>query len=351
MGQAEDSATTGGSAAERELARARERLAFYEGFDRLIQENIARSGDLLRQAAEQRETAIREADQTRVELDRRRAAQRETLTGLAEDLLALQRHVGDLTSRVMTAIDDLGANGPLVSLPLPRANAAPPRTLADAAPTPLAESKEAPGLVPPIIVEGAAPPLVGDEAAELPPAPVPPPPPPAAFDPSSPATPPVSPPGDAGSTLAPDADTDAPPTPSDSPPPVATGSPAPASSAAVSASSAEAAGERPMETLSAPPARTEALPVPAEAASAVAVVVHGVPRAAAALSLQRHLAGLPQVEAVEAREYAAGVLRLHVLARRPLALADLRGWEGGATLEPVNVLPDVVEVRLPSSTV
>jgi hypothetical protein len=97
-------------------------------------------------------------------------------------------------------------------------------------------------------------------------------------------------------------------------------------------------------------ASTETASVAPEAARPVAVVVHGVPRAAAALALQRHLSGLPQVEAVEAREYAAGVLRLHVLARAPLALADLRGWDGGATLEPVNVLPDVVEVRLPVAT-
>ena len=95
------------------------------------------------------------------------------------------------------------------------------------------------------------------------------------------------------------------------------------------------------------PEVTDPAPVATEAARPVAVIVHGVPRAAAALALQRHLAGLPQVEAVEAREYAAGVLRLHVTARTPLALADLRAWDGGASLEPVNVLPNVVEVRLP----
>ncbi|MDP9363838.1 MAG: hypothetical protein M3Q10_06370, partial [Chloroflexota bacterium] len=104
--------TSGGaSAIERELARARERIAFYEGFDRLIQENIARSGDLLRQAAEQREAALREMELARAELERRRGEQRATLTGLAEELLGLQRRVGDLTGRVMAAIEDLGANG------------------------------------------------------------------------------------------------------------------------------------------------------------------------------------------------------------------------------------------------
>ncbi len=42
---------------DRELELARERLAFYESFDRLIHDNIARSGDLLRQAVALRESA------------------------------------------------------------------------------------------------------------------------------------------------------------------------------------------------------------------------------------------------------------------------------------------------------
>jgi hypothetical protein len=93
----------------------------------------------------------------------------------------------------------------------------------------------------------------------------------------------------------------------------------------------------------APVAAAEALP------RAMTVLVHGVPRATAALSLQRHLAGLRQVEAVEAREYAEGILRLHVTVRGPLAVDDLRSWEGGAALEPVHVLRDVIEVRLPGA--
>jgi hypothetical protein len=79
------------------------------------------------------------------------------------------------------------------------------------------------------------------------------------------------------------------------------------------------------------------------------VLVHGVPRAAAALSLQRHLAGLDHVEGVEAREFAEGILRLQVTARTPLALDDLRAWDAGAELEPVHVQDDVIEVRLPGA--
>ena len=82
---------------------------------------------------------------------------------------------------------------------------------------------------------------------------------------------------------------------------------------------------------------------------AVMVLVHGVPRAAAALSLQRHLAGLAYIDGVEAREYAEGILRLQVTAHRPLDLADLRAWDGGADLAPVHVQDDVIEVRLPGA--
>jgi len=81
----------------------------------------------------------------------------------------------------------------------------------------------------------------------------------------------------------------------------------------------------------------------------VTVLVHGVPRAATALSLQRHLAGLPHVDGVEAREYAEGVLRLQVMVMPELRMDDLQSWhdEDGATLEPIHVQDDVLEVRLP----
>ncbi len=82
---------------------------------------------------------------------------------------------------------------------------------------------------------------------------------------------------------------------------------------------------------------------------AVTVLVHGVPRAAIALSLQRHLAGLGHVDAVEAREYAEGVLRLQVTTGRGLTLEDLRAWDGGADLESVHLAADVLEVKLPGA--
>lgn len=88
---------------------------------------------------------------------------------------------------------------------------------------------------------------------------------------------------------------------------------------------------------------------PPDTSRAVTVLVHGVPRAATALSLQRHLANLDHISGVEAREYAEGVLRLQVTSIRPLEFSDLESWEDGQGIEPVHVHADVVEVRLPGA--
>ena len=77
------------------------------------------------------------------------------------------------------------------------------------------------------------------------------------------------------------------------------------------------------------------------------MLVHGVPRATTALSLKRYLEGLAHVSGVEPREYAEGILRLHVIGERPVQIDDLRGWSDGSGLEPVHLRDDLVEVRLP----
>jgi hypothetical protein len=89
-------------------------------------------------------------------------------------------------------------------------------------------------------------------------------------------------------------------------------------------------------------------PSPAGHGIATAVLVHGVPRATTALSLKRFLEGLPHVAAVEPREYAEGILRLHVTGERSLLIDDLRGWSDGSGLEPVHLRDDLIEVRLPT---
>ena len=96
-----------------------------------------------------------------------------------------------------------------------------------------------------------------------------------------------------------------------------------------------------------PESVSSSLPLPDAPGTATAVLVHGVPRATTALSLKRFLEGLPQVSGVEPREYAEGILRLHVTCVRPLQIDDLRGWPDGTGMEPVHVRDDLIEVRLP----
>src|SRR3954468_4706801 len=70
-----------------ELVRLRERLAFYQSFDSLIQDNIARSGDLLRQAMQMRESASAENASALAEAERQRYADRDRYRALFSTLL------------------------------------------------------------------------------------------------------------------------------------------------------------------------------------------------------------------------------------------------------------------------
>ncbi|HET8522852.1 MAG TPA: hypothetical protein VFL82_06440 [Thermomicrobiales bacterium] len=80
----------------------------------------------------------------------------------------------------------------------------------------------------------------------------------------------------------------------------------------------------------------------------VVVLVHGVPRAATAKSLQRYLSGLDSVTDVAPREFAGGELRLQVTTTRPLQMTDLHNWADGRTIEPIHERADLIEVRLAS---
>jgi hypothetical protein len=113
------------------------------------------------------------------------------------------------------------------------------------------------------------------------------------------------------------------------------------------AASAESAPPEPSAPLSPPEPASSSSPLPAAHGVATAVLVHGVPRATTALSLKRYLEGLAHVSGVEPREYAEGILRLHVIGERPVQIDDLRGWSDGSGLEPVHLRDDLVEVRLP----
>lgn len=84
------------------------------------------------------------------------------------------------------------------------------------------------------------------------------------------------------------------------------------------------------------------------AARSVDVLVHGIPRASVAISLQRYLKNLPGITTVETREFAEGVLRLGVVTSNPagLALSDLSDWPESGDLTVLNEHDSVLELSL-----
>ncbi|MGB3329726.1 MAG: hypothetical protein WBA46_12275, partial [Thermomicrobiales bacterium] len=92
------------------LQRARERLAFYEGFDRIIGENIKRSGELMLETIALREDA-QAAEQARIaretEVEAAHRAERDRtqtlLTALQDEIAGFQATTASLASRVAEA--------------------------------------------------------------------------------------------------------------------------------------------------------------------------------------------------------------------------------------------------------
>ncbi len=76
------------------------------------------------------------------------------------------------------------------------------------------------------------------------------------------------------------------------------------------------------------------------------LLVHGVPRASAALALKTYVEKLDFVTTVEPREFAAGLLRLQVEGARPLSLGDLSGWTLADRIELRNASNELLELNL-----
>lgn len=99
-----------------ELALLRERLAYYEAFDALISENVARSAELFRSLNEERERMRREAARLQAEresmiaqeAERLIAAERQRtqqmLMALLDEASQMQRQIDGLIQRIATAI-------------------------------------------------------------------------------------------------------------------------------------------------------------------------------------------------------------------------------------------------------
>lgn len=104
------------------LARARERLTFYESFDRIIGENVKRSGELMLETIQYREQAdasIRESNKVKAEFAERLTAERthhrQLLAGLALELDDLQSRLSSFRGTLqstMSAFDMSARDAP-----------------------------------------------------------------------------------------------------------------------------------------------------------------------------------------------------------------------------------------------
>jgi len=316
----------------RHLERARERLLFYESFDRIIGENIRRSGELmletitLREDAQERDRAVAQLE---MERNAARAAEHHRSQALLGDLL-------EESDRALAGIATLRArlSDALAAGESDRAN-----------PAPVAQASN---VAVPIDLLQAPEPTVTERVAEF--------------------TPDVPAPSALAVSADPIAATDT----------VDSGEieiPAPVAAAVDTlqttpleagthdgAPSAEVEGINDASTSGDPAhgdttAETPSLDDVSGTATgptttpAVDLLVHGVPRATIAISLQRYLKNLPAVTSVETREFAEGVLRLTVITTNSagLALSDLADWPDGGNLTVLNEQDTVLELSLSDS--
>lgn len=93
------------------LSHGQEWVTFYESFDKLVQDNLSRSSELLRRAMALPEVADREVQQIRSEMEEKLASeksrQRAMLSSLQEDLSGSYRQVSMLARSVGSVIGDL----------------------------------------------------------------------------------------------------------------------------------------------------------------------------------------------------------------------------------------------------
>lgn len=102
---------------EQQVRALQERLAFYEGFDLLIQDNVAHARELFRLAAQEREAAATASDRARRDAGRRETHLRTELETIAADVNELAQAVEALSRRVARALGEpAAANGWLTPL-------------------------------------------------------------------------------------------------------------------------------------------------------------------------------------------------------------------------------------------
>ncbi len=91
---------------EQQVRALQERLAFYEGFDLLIQDNVTHARELFRRAAQERETALAATARARHVAGREEAFLRAELQTIAGDLGDVAQSVDALVRRVARALGE-----------------------------------------------------------------------------------------------------------------------------------------------------------------------------------------------------------------------------------------------------
>jgi len=112
------------------LERARERLAFYESFDRIIGENIRRSGELMVETVQLREQARALADQSakdRAAFDAVRRAERDRYRALVQTALdeaaSVQPIIGAMVGKLQDALRQIDQEPEPSTIPEPLSSA------------------------------------------------------------------------------------------------------------------------------------------------------------------------------------------------------------------------------------
>ncbi|CAA9560780.1 MAG: hypothetical protein AVDCRST_MAG33-1650 [uncultured Thermomicrobiales bacterium] len=387
-----------------------ERLRFYESFDELIQQNIARSGQLLREAADKRDEAVAAIARTREQIEAERETQRATLTELLDDVMTIQQATERLAHRVSDALEQIEFELEPVGLQAPGSLLGQrPDQLPDTTATRSRHDQSVAedvhdevrhgviGQRPPGLAAGAGP--TGDDARDdrLPSSGSAPPPTGGSMAAASSDNPETSAPAGEGTVQHDFASPteqmlsgnesgshepeigegpEAAPVESSTtgwavtePEPTPVADPAVMDGMNGEAESGPPLDDRRDEGTSGstfdPATRLEpsgsggasesppgdgVTPVIAGAAPVsqgrTTVVLDGIPRAAIALAIQRHLLAKPDVLRAEVREYYDHRLTLYVTARRSTTADDLEDWDGGGTWQRIRSSPELLELRM-----
>ena len=296
-----------------QLGRARERLAFYEGFDRIISENIKRSGELMLETIEYREQAETHAQQAaaaRAELDAAVETQRqrhhELMSAIVSELDSLHAQLDAFRTRIeekrQSFADAVAENAArsaaaaaaaaAAAIMVPPARPAPPPVtrVERPAPDPVFQSPQA----------APAPAPIFERRQEPASAPI--------FEPVRPA---------AGAFSAP-------------------AKPEPEASTEPAAPSSQT--EQPAAVSAAPPVTLGPRTIDA--------MFHGITDPSLALQLQRYLKDIRGVTGVEVREFAEGLLRMRVASNRSLNEGDFSSWPGERKITLSVVQPTVLEANV-----